>query len=57
MDRSEREALDLAKEITIAALKDGNRFPGDSGVAVVDYFETVYNKALEVFEKILTKPC
>ena len=51
MERAEKIAIDAAKEITIAALEHGDRFPADNGTMTAVYFENVYNKVLEIVKQ------
>lgn len=49
MDRSDRYALDAAKEMTIAKLSNANiTINSESGKHVADFFEEIYKKVSEI---------
>lgn len=53
MDRSDRYALDAAKEMTIAKLSNANIIiNSESGKNVADFFEEIYKKVSEIAKKV-----
>ena len=56
MNRYEREAFNVAKDILVAKVSNTNiRADGDGGQAIGDCFEAIYTKLLQILNNSLSE--